>query len=342
MAAFTDAALNYLLRPFQSIDSVIAHLSGPLTALTDLNSKSAWLYLISGLFIAWPIFYYEKRAGRLSSDTTFLRYVFLKEIYLHPSAILDYKFLTIDFALKSLTYLPFILGLNALTYKLCLALVPGSVAPRGIASATLMTFVIAFLLMDFGFFLSHYVMHRIPWLWDFHQVHHSALVLTPMTVHRIHPVETLVSGIVSSLLSAVAAAAYTILSDEDLNFITLFGVNALTFAFFLTGNVLRHTHIWLSYGPWLSWIFISPAQHQIHHSVDPKHWDKNFGYIFAIWDALFGSLYVPRKRETLRFGLPHLPPEEYSTVPQLYFKPFTRTLARLTPISARALSNTRR
>ena len=53
----------------------------------------------------------------------------------------------------------------------------------------------------------------------------------------------------------------------------------------------------------LEHILISPAQHQVHHSVATKHHDKNYGSIFAIWDWMFGTLYVPKTVETLTFGV---------------------------------------
>ncbi|MDC0136437.1 sterol desaturase family protein [Sulfitobacter sp.] len=69
------------------------------------------------------------------------------------------------------------------------------------------------------------------------------------------------------------------------------------------GANFRHSHIWISYGPVLEHILISPAQHQVHHSVATKHHDKNYGSIFAIWDWIFGTLYVPKTVETLTFGV---------------------------------------
>ncbi|OYX17947.1 MAG: hypothetical protein B7Z04_13515 [Rhodobacterales bacterium 32-66-9] len=66
---------------------------------------------------------------------------------------------------------------------------------------------------------------------------------------------------------------------------------------------LHHSHVWLSYGPVIEHIVISPAQHQIHHSADPKHHDRNFGNSLAIWDWMFGTLYVIRDQETLVLGL---------------------------------------
>ncbi|MEM9145890.1 MAG: sterol desaturase family protein, partial [Pseudomonadota bacterium] len=63
------------------------------------------------------------------------------------------------------------------------------------------------------------------------------------------------------------------------------------------------SHVWLSYGPVLEHVFISPAQHQIHHSRAVRHHNKNYGEIFAFWDWMFGTLYVPKRHEVLEFGL---------------------------------------
>jgi sterol desaturase/sphingolipid hydroxylase (fatty acid hydroxylase superfamily) len=82
------------------------------------------------------------------------------------------------------------------------------------------------------------------------------------------------------------------------------GVYGLSFVWNLLGANLRHSHVWLSYGAILEHIFISPAQHQIHHSIRHHHHDTNFGSALAVWDWLGGSLYVTRGRERLTFGLP--------------------------------------
>jgi hypothetical protein len=50
-------------------------------------------------------------------------------------------------------------------------------------------------------------------------------------------------------------------------------------------------------------ILISPAQHQIHHSAAKKHFNKNYGSIFALWDWMFGTLYIPESYEDLTYGV---------------------------------------
>ena len=84
---------------------------------------------------------------------------------------------------------------------------------------------------------------------------------------------------------------------------TIAGINA----FFVAANAalaaLHHSHVWLRSGPVLEHIVISLAQHQIHHSQDPRHHDRNFGNSLALWDWMFGTPYVIRGSEELSFGL---------------------------------------
>ena len=56
------------------------------------------------------------------------------------------------------------------------------------------------------------------------------------------------------------------------------------------GANLRHSHVKLKYPSFLEYIFISPHQHQIHHSDNPIHFNKNMGSKLAIWDWLLGTL----------------------------------------------------
>src|SRR5207245_2041547 len=153
--------------------------------------------------------------------------------------------------------------------------------------------------------------------------HPSGEGLAPVTVCRVHPVEEFFNASIGTTLRSVGAAIYAARSLSDVTVITIFGVNVVIFAFHMFAFQLRHSHIWLSYGPIISRLLISPAQHQIHHSLDPKHWNKNYGFIFAVWDGLFGSLYVPRSREILRLGVP-ADPGDFSSVTKLYLLPFAK------------------
>ena len=67
---------------------------------------------------------------------------------------------------------------------------------------------------------------------------------------------------------------------------------------------LHHAQVWIPFTGWLGRILISPAHHQIHHSTNPIHHNKNMGSCLAIFDWLFGTLHIPaRQRERLTFGV---------------------------------------
>ena len=80
----------------------------------------------------------------------------------------------------------------------------------------------------------------------------------------------------------------------------ILGVNALGFVMTLAGSNLRHSHIPLHFGVAES-LLISPAQHQLHHSVDHNH--PNLGSFLSWWDRLCGSWMAGGEARNLRFGL---------------------------------------
>jgi len=178
---------------------------------------------------------------------------------------------------------------------------------------------------DFGLYLHHVAFHQIPFLWEFHKVHHSAEVLTPLTDFRLHPLELVTNGMAKGILLGLAQGIFGYLMGSELNVIMLAGMNAVFFFYFLSGYMFRHSHLWISYGPVFSKVFISPAQHQIHHSSAQKHWDRSFGGTFAVWDWLFGTLYVPKSKEQLTFGI-GTDTHEYRRPLQLYVRPFLLNL----------------
>ncbi len=155
--------------------------------------------------------------------------------------------------------------------------------------ATLFTLTL-FLLDDATKYLVHRALHRFPALWSFHKVHHSAEVLTPFTVYRTHPIEAVIFSLRSILVQALLVGAFLFFFGDRATLMTVLGANAFLFFFNLAGSNLRHSHVWISYGSFLERWLISPAQHQIHHSVEDRHHDRNFGAVLAVWDRFGGSL----------------------------------------------------
>jgi len=344
-----DKALEYLGSPFVSWASFVHASSGLFLAAVDLKSKTAWPYLLSSLAIAWLVWASARRQGLVDRSVSFRRYAIPRTVYFHRSAIADYKFVAVDLTIQAVLYTPLITGISQLVHRpLALVITPIAVGELPFTSSLVRSIVMAVLtvaLADFVFFFAHFSMHRVPILWHFHETHHSAETLTPVTVYRVHPVESLVNGIAGAIASACIVLPYEAHSGTEPGVLTFYGVNSVLFVFFLVAFQLRHSHIWLSYGPVLSRIFISPAQHQIHHSVDPKHWNKNYGFTFAIWDLLFRSLYVPKTHEVITFGVPGSDPDDFATVWKIYWLPFVkafRAIRRQPPSPARLLWSAQR
>lgn len=253
------------------------------------------IYIISMVAICFIIYV---RSGEKGG---FLSWLFPKKMYLHKSHMVDIKlfvfgrFMALFGLINTITF-------TSLTAVLVMAALGGS----SLATSALNPFLVAFLLIlvsDFATYWVHRIHHETTPLWPFHSVHHSAEVLTPVTVYRKHPIYDIISSIVHGVCSGLLQGVLLALFVGKIEFTTIAGVNAFVVVFNFVGSNIRHSHVWLSYGRVLEHILISPAQHQIHHSVDKKHWNKNYGEIFAIWDWMFGTLYVPKSKEILQFGI---------------------------------------
>jgi len=159
-----------------------------------------------------------------------------------------------------------------------------------------------FVAEDSSRFLLHYISHKNPLLWHFHKVHHSATVLTPLTIHRVHPVEMTLYFFRGMAVFGLVGGVFIYVFRGQIDGWDILGVEAFGFLFNALGANLRHTPLWVSFGR-LEKVFVSPAQHQIHHSVDMAHRDKNMGTCLAIWDRIMGS-WVPAKNTSVqRYGL---------------------------------------
>ncbi len=155
---------------------------------------------------------------------------------------------------------------------------------------------------DLGEYISHAVQHRVPMLWEFHKVHHSALFLTPLTTFRTHPVGNFVDGVFMGLAQVIPAALAQMLFG--FSFLELIGMTAagqLVFSVVLM-TTLQHSHFPISYGV-LDRLVMSPLMHQVHHSAKREHWGKNLGSLFSVWDWCFGTGVKLPKGEKLVFGL---------------------------------------
>ena len=172
------------------------------------------------------------------------------------------------------------------------------------------TFTLVLILLDD---LSRYGLHRLLHyrvFWRIHQLHHSATTLTPISFLRVHPFEKLLYQVRSAFIYGGCTGIFFFLVGEHPQAWLIFGIAGASLLFNLLGANLRHSMIPISYGP-LEKIFVSPLQHQLHHS--DRYGRKNYGSIFSFWDLLFNTWATTDKPEPL-------PEKEKSLIDQLLLK----------------------
>lgn len=275
-----------------------------LAAFGDYSFRLMPIYLVATLAIALGIFVARHGWRALPG---FLRWVAPGEIYAHPSHMVDIKLLFLSqflgllgvFNTVVIRTAAIVLTMTAVGGLTGLQLHDSPWSWWQIVCATLLLALVT----DFCTYWVHRIHHEYPVLWPFHSVHHSAEVMTPVTVYRKHPIYDLISDAATSALTGVVTGLILLAFSRNINIMGIGGANIVFVVFNVLGSNFRHSHLWISYGRVLEHVLISPAQHQIHHSRAVVHHDKNYGEIFALWDWMFGTLYVPQSRERIEFGL---------------------------------------
>jgi sterol desaturase/sphingolipid hydroxylase (fatty acid hydroxylase superfamily) len=295
--------------------------------LVDGSSRYFWLYCVTGIAIAAYV-NHRNRQTRTGEKP-----LFAPEVWLSQSAKNDYFVLVVGSMLR-LT----ILSWAFINWRTIADFVVATLKALGVsgqvndgpalALGLLMT-VALFLVDDFVRWYVHYLMHRVPELWEFHKVHHSAEELNFATAERLHPFEVILTSLAGAASFGLVNGLFIGFFGDKLTVQTVFGANALLVLFNVFGGVLRHSPVWISFGPTIERWVISPAMHQIHHSRDPRHFNKNLGGSLAVWDRWFRTIHVPEGREVEGFGIGQ-ETRDFRSLGVLYFRPFVRSAEILT------------
>jgi sterol desaturase/sphingolipid hydroxylase (fatty acid hydroxylase superfamily) len=161
-----------------------------------------------------------------------------------------------------------------------------------------------FLAYEFGYWLDHFLKHKVPALWELHKTHHTAEVLTPLTAFRVHPLDTLLFMNMLSVCIGATMGLITHFAGAKVTEISISGTNFFLVLFIYATVQLQHSQFWIAFTGIWGRLLLSPAHHQIHHSVEPKHYNANLGSTIAIFDWMFGTLNTPGKANPrLRFGV---------------------------------------
>ncbi|MHC0054806.1 sterol desaturase family protein [Actibacterium sp. D379-3] len=295
-----------------------------------------WLYMVASILLAF--FVYRVTARRDPTPKTsaggFLRFLFPKHVWSHPSAWLDVRYFFFHQVFGKIVYVALLVGAMNFVFRHVTGgpnLIDASTQVQGagiahsLISAGYMVVVIASVdLVAYGI---HYLQHKLPFLWEFHKVHHSSEVMHPLSNYREHPVDNIFyalgTGSAYGLFMGVASVLFGYVPDMP----ALLGVPLLMFAFNMLGYNLRHSHVWFRWpGRW-SMVVPSPAHHHIHHSCHPDHIDKNFAFMFPIWDVLFRTYHLPDTNKDVRFGISKDYVTEFESCVGLYVVPVRNAYA---------------
>jgi len=267
----------------------------------DIERRTYWLYLFSGFAIGLIFTWNNKKQLKLLIKSTFAQ-----SYWLNRSCYTDYQWIFINQVIKALLIVPLLA--SSLTVALYVNRISmgffgsGNFIQWPYQSVVITFSLVLFIIEDFSRFFVHWLYHRIPFLWKYHSVHHSATVLTPLTLYRVHSIEYFLNNCRGVIVVGTVSGMFMFCFDGAVGFAEILGVNLFNFIFNLAAANLRHSHVRIGFGL-LEHLFISPAQHQIHHSRDKKHFNKNFGSCLAIWDKAFCSWKTSKNNKVRRFGL---------------------------------------
>jgi sterol desaturase/sphingolipid hydroxylase (fatty acid hydroxylase superfamily) len=174
-------------------------------------------------------------------------------------------------------------------------------------------FVIAVTALDFAIYLQHVLFHAVPALWRLHMVHHADLDFDVTTGLRFHTLEILLSAFIKiGVVAALGPPIWAVLTFEVL-------LNATSM--FNHGNVRMPA--WLD--RLIRYFVVTPEMHRVHHSVDRREANSNFGFNLPWWDFFMGTYRAQPAagHERMQIGVSHLREEgKVEWLPSMLVLPF--------------------
>lgn len=133
------------------------------------------------------------------------------------------------------------------------------------------------LVLDLSSYLAHIMMHKVPFLWSFHKIHHAATEMNIVTGSRLSIAEVVFNDLIKVILLTA------LLGIENP------GIAALFLVIRRVIDLIQHSDLPWDFGP-VGYLIASPRYHRLHHSSHPDDFDTNYGNIFSFWDYLFGTV----------------------------------------------------
>jgi sterol desaturase/sphingolipid hydroxylase (fatty acid hydroxylase superfamily) len=301
-AGFALACLSLMLRKDKTLGSAAMAVTLLATMIGSLPSHRD--YQIGGLFVGLDFFIINvlftgalfipiERLLARHKDQVVLREEWREDLF---------YYLISSLLIQILTYLTF-----APSNFVNSAADIGSVRTLAQSLPWVVQFIIIMLITDFAQYWLHRAFHRVPALWRFHAVHHSARTMDWIAGARMHFLEIVI-------LRAVTATP-ALLIGFDQSAIQAYALFVYVYSTFI------HSNVGISFG-FLEKILVAPRFHHWHHGVEDEAVDVNFAIHFPFLDRLFGTYHLPDGKWPNGYGVQGHP------VPKGYWKqllyPFQR------------------
>lgn len=286
------------------LNSLYASFIEVLSYFQNPGKRVYWLYLLSSLLMMLVLPYFLKK-NQLSPWQSLVQSNRWK-YWASRSSQLDLKWIFLNQSIALLIFVPVLGGQISWAMSVYRTLVSwlgdGDFLQWSPTVVMALFTVTLFIVEDLSRFLLHWAYHKVPFLWRFHAIHHSAKTMTPLTLYRIHFIEYFLNSLRAVAVIGGVSGVFIYCFVGTIGVYEVLGVSIFNFVFNLVGANLRHSHIWIGFGKFERW-FISPAQHQIHHSSAKAHLDRNYGASLAIWDYMLGSWVASKNESVKRYGL---------------------------------------
>ena len=174
--------------------------------------------------------------------------------------------------------------------------------------------IISLLVLDLvGAYLVHFVEHKVPWMWKFHVIHHSDKNVDVTTGLRHHPGET-VFRILFTILGVYVSGA-------SIGIVMLYQSLSVLFAHLTHANISLPQNL----DRVISYLFVTPNMHKVHHHYKQPLTDSNYGNIFSIWDRIFGTYTFVNDSKSLVYGIDtHINDSKIDSFTNLLLIPFKK------------------
>lgn len=179
-------------------------------------------------------------------------------------------------------------------------------------------FALALVAFDLAIYWQHRAFHASRLLWPLHRVHHSDIGFDCTLGLRFHPGEI--------MASLVYKAAFVLVAGPSVGAVVASEILLVGFSLFTHADVSMPARIERG----LRRVFVTPAWHRVHHSVEEGEMNSNYSNILTLWDRLFATaIEQPAEgHSAMRIGLPGFRAPADQRLPDLLLQPFKSARGR--------------